>query len=77
MLAYIGLGLVVFAWAYLLFAVHKDRVTIDPVFVLCYAIGVLFLVIDGLRTEVTVLVYLNFASFICAMFVLYRLVAKR
>jgi hypothetical protein len=70
-LSYIGMLLIILGW--LIQFLSKDK-AIKIGFVLVYAIGVLFLVVDGFMKELTFLAILNLVSFLTAfaVFVKFR-----
>ncbi len=78
MLASIGLFFVILAWIYQLFVIKTKKDNhIQPVFVLTYAVGVLFLISDGFSAGMMTLAYLNLGSFIISIAVFVLLIKSR
>jgi hypothetical protein len=77
MLTTLGLAIVCIAWFYqfCLIAYKKDKI-INNMFVGVYAVGVLFLVIDGFMSGVNSITWLNLISLVISVGVLVALMKK-
>jgi membrane-bound ClpP family serine protease len=71
----VGLAIVILSWAIQLFSMDKSK-KINPVFVLTYSLGVIFLVYDGFNSGLMDLAIANLISFIVSIFVLIRVFKK-
>lgn len=75
-MANVGLLIIIAGWILQLFSLSPRDKKIQPTFVLAYAVGVAFLVFDGLKSHLTTLALLNFLSLASAGAVFYKLNSK-
>ncbi len=72
-IAELGLLFVIIAWGWQYFTIRKGGNKINMVFVVLYAVGLAFLIVDGFSSNMRTLAYLNTLALVASLLVLTKI----